>query len=415
MNTRIRKRGARYEVFLDLGEQDGQKCPACVDSRGRGSRHWMDSGRLEACPTCGGPLDDIVARRERWVGSFARLKDAQAKGNEALVASTHGEFVEGSKITVGQHFKSWADALTVKPSTALSYRGHIDKYIVPKLGYLRLQALTPRHVDRFYQELAKEPWRGTQKLSATTIRHIHVTLHSGLREAKRQRLVGFNAADDAKLPAIAHEKIGADKVWTVEQLNKFLNATENDRLGVMWQLMGTCGLRRGEACGLRWQDVDLDGAILHVEINRTSVGYQVHEGDPKSDAGKRMVPLLPITVAALRAWKARQNAEHLKWGAAWTESGKVFTNEAGEPLHPDRVSKLWVKTVAKVDVPRMRLHDLRHGFATMHIAAGTQAKHLQLLLGHSKIGVTLDTYVHPGDDDLAAAQAGLGAALAGKS
>jgi integrase len=126
-------------------------------------------------------------------------------------------------------------------------------------------------------------------------------------------------------------------------------------------------------------------------------------------------PLIPATVAALRKWKTQQNVERLKWGAAWTDSGKVFTNEAGLPLHPDRVSKSWNKAVTAVDVPRMRLHDLRHGFATMHISAGTQAKHLQSLLGHSTIGVTLDCYVHPGDDDLAAAQAGFGAALAGKS
>ena len=86
MNGRIRKRGDRYEVFLDLGEQDAQKCPVCVDSRGRGPRHYMDAGRLDACPKCGGELESIVARRELWIGSYRLLKEAKAKLNDALVA-----------------------------------------------------------------------------------------------------------------------------------------------------------------------------------------------------------------------------------------------------------------------------------------------------------------------------------------
>ena len=304
---------------------------------------------------------------------------------------------------------------SMKPSTAVSYRGHIDKHIMPALGYLRLQSLTPRHVDRFQQELAERPGRGGGSLSAASRRHIHVTLHAALHDAKRQRLIGYNPADDAELPAASHDAIGADKVWTRDQLHTFLDATENDRLGVLWQVMGTTGLRRGEACGLRWQDVDLDGAVLHVGISRVSVGYVVHEGDPKSRAGKRPMPLLPVTVAALRKWKARQNAERLEWGKAWQKAGYLFTREDGTPWHPDRISKLWEKTVAAVDVPRMRLHDLRHGFATMHIAAGTQAKHLQLLMGHSRIGVTMDAYVHPDQEDLTAAQANFGAAFSSTS
>ena len=415
MNGRIRKRGSMYEVFLDLGGQDAQRCPACR------KRFWMDDERYETCPKCGSELDAVVARRERWIGSYALQKHAKAALTDAMVASEHGELVDASRLTVAQYMNEWAQGLdsrvndgAMKPSTAVSYKGHIDKHIVPALGYLRLQSLTPRHVARFMQELAeKEGRRG--KLTPATRRHIHVTLHAALHDAKRQRLIGYNPADDADLPAANHEAIGADKVWTRDQLHKFIDATEGDRLGVLWQVMGTTGLRRGEACGLRWQDVDLGGAVLRVGINRVSASYVVHEGDPKSRAGKRPMPLLPETVAALRKWKARQNAEHLKWGAAWTDTGYVFTCEDGLPWHPDRISKLWAKTVAAVDVPRIRLHDLRHGFATMHIAAGTQAKHLQLLMGHSKIGVTMDAYVHPDQDDLTAAQANFGAAFAGTS
>jgi integrase len=416
VNGRIRKRGTRYEVFLELGEQDAQRCPTCR------KRFWTDDERHEACPKCDGELEPVVARRERWIGSYGLQKEATTALKNALVASEHGELVDASRLTVAQYMREWAKGLdarvkdgTMKPSTAASYKGHIDGHIIPGLGYLRLQSLTARHVDRFQQELADKDGRGGGRLSPATRRHIHVTLHSALHDAKRKRLIGYNPADDAQLAPADHEPIGADQVWSVDQLTTFLKSVENDRLGVLWQFMGTTGLRRGEALGLKWSDVDLDGATLRVADNRVSVNYVVHEGDPKSRAGKRPMPLLPVTVAALRKWKAQQNAEHLKWGAGWHDTGYVFTREDGAAWHPDFVSKKWAKTVAGVKVPRIRLHDLRHGFATMHIAAGTSAKHLQLLMGHSRIGVTMDAYVHPDEDDLTAAQGNLSAALAGKS
>ncbi len=414
MNTRIRKRGNRYEVLLDLGEQDAQRCPSCR------KRYWLEAGRLDACPKCGGELEDVSARRERWVGAYRLQKEAKAAATAAVSAIQNGELVGASRLTLGQYLAEWLDGLeqrvadgNMKPSTALSYRGHVEKHIVPALGYLRLQALTPRHVDMFHAELAKKPGRGGESLSVTTRRHVHVTLHAVLRDAKRKRLIGFNPADDADVPRTERAKVDAGKLWSGEELRTFLRATAEDRLGVLWQVMAETGLRRAEAVGLRWQDVDLKAAVLRVESTRTSVGYRVYEGSPKSRAGRRQLPLLPETVAALKAWQRQQKLERLQWGKGWTDTGLVFTREDGTAWHPDRVSKLFQRAVKAAKVPRIRLHDVRHCFATQHIAAGTQAKHLQNLMGHSRIGVTLDTYVHPDHEDLATAQAAFGARLRG--
>ncbi|NLF78727.1 MAG: site-specific integrase [Chloroflexi bacterium] len=426
MNARIRKRGGRYEVFLDVGEQDALRCPACVrvDSKGRerGKLFWMDEERPDACPDCGGELQVVSKRRERWVGSYKRQKEALEARNKATQDSAKGELVDARKLTLAQYLDSWTDGFDqrvadgeLKPSTARGYRDHVKLHIKPALGFLRLQDVTTRHVDEFHKELAAKPGRKEgSTLSVNTRRHVHVTLHAALADAKRQRLIGYNPADDAVLPKAKRAPISASQVWTADELLKFLKAVQDDRLGVLWQVMGTTGLRRGEALGLRWDDVDLEHGTLRVRDTRTSVGYEVHEGGPKSEAGKRLVPMLPATTAALKAWKARQNAERLAWGAGWQDTGHVFTRENGEPWHPDRISKLFARAVADAKVPRMRLHDLRHGFATYHIANGTQAKHLQKLMGHSRIGVTLDTYVHPEYEDLAAAQANLAAVLTTK-
>lgn len=424
MNARIRKRGGRYEVFLDVGAQDALRCPACVkvDSRGRerGKLYWTDEGRPETCPECGGELEVVRKRRERWVGSYARQKEALAARNKATQDSARGELVDARKLTVAQFMDEWTAGFVqriadgeLKPSTARGYRDHVKLHIKPALGYLRLQDLTTRHVDDFHKELAAKPGRKEDStLSVNTRRHVHVTLHAALADAKRQRLIGYNPADDAVVPRAKRAPITAEQVWTAKELQTFLKSTHDDRLGVLWHVMGTTGLRRGEALGLRWSDVDLEAGTLRVRETRVSVNYEVHEGDPKSDAGKRPLPLLPETTAALKAWKAKQNAERLAWGAGWKDSGYVFTRENGEPWHPDRISKLFARAVAGAKVPRIRLHDLRHGFATYHVQKGTNVKVLQKLMGHSRIGVTLDTYSHPEYEDLAAAQANLAAALA---
>ena len=247
-------------------------------------------------------------------------------------------------------------------------------------------------------------------LSPVTRRQVHITLHAALAAAKRQQLIGYNPAEDAERPRRRSEKIGSEHVWTVAELQRFLAATAEDR----WASSGgsgSTGLRRGEVMGLRWSDVDLKAGTLRVRGARVSVAYVVHEGDPKSEAGKRPMPLFPETVAALKAWKAQQNAERLQWGKAWQDTEYIFTREDGTPWHPAAISKRFAKALERADVPRITLHKLRHGFATYHIAAGTQAKYLQKLLGHSRIGTTLDLYVHPEFEDLAAAQDNLAAVM----
>jgi integrase len=151
-------------------------------------------------------------------------------------------------------------------------------------------------------------------------------------------------------------------------------------------------LRRGESAGLAWEDVDLDGAAVAVRRQRVLIGREVIEDDPKSEAGERTVPLDAGTVAALRAQRRAQLAERLEWGSAWVDSGKVFTRENGEPLHPATISDRFHELVVAADLPPVRLHDLRHGAASLMLAAGVDLKVVQETLGHSSITLTSDTY-----------------------
>lgn len=182
-------------------------------------------------------------------------------------------------------------------------------------------------------------------------------------------------------------------VWTPEQTGRFLDRAAEHRLYALYFLVAFTGLRRGEACGIEWADVDLDAGELAIRHQRVMVSYtDIEDAPPKTDASDDKIPLDESTVKVLRTWRAAQNEERLAWGEAWVESGKVFTRENGEPLHPDQVFDLFQRLAFEAGLPPIRLHDLRHGAATLMLAAGADMKLVQALLRHSSITITSDTY-----------------------
>jgi integrase len=153
------------------------------------------------------------------------------------------------------------------------------------------------------------------------------------------------------------------------------------------------GLRCGELCGLRWKDVDLDGARLSVRQTLLAVGHEVSFSEPKTDQSRRSVSLDPQTVAVLKAWRKRQLEERPQGGPDYRESELVFTAKSGGPIHPDFVSKSFVNAVRSAGAPPVRFHDLRHSHASL-LAAKVHPKVVSERLGHSSITLTLDVYSH---------------------
>lgn len=160
------------------------------------------------------------------------------------------------------------------------------------------------------------------------------------------------------------------------------------------ELLGTTGVRRGEALGLRWADVALDSATVRIVPAYVRGADGLHFGEPKTNTGRRMIALDPTTVAALRAHRAAQNRERLAWGPAYQDGDLVFSRENGAPLDPDSVTGIFERRVRELGLPRIRLHDLRHTHATLALTAGIHPKVVQERLGHSSITMTLDLYSH---------------------
>ncbi|MFN2490127.1 MAG: tyrosine-type recombinase/integrase [Actinomycetota bacterium] len=328
-------------------------------------------------------------------GGYKTLKEAKAVEVRLLHDVQRGLYVEPTKQTLGQYLDEWVAAkrTRLKLSAWDSHRSNSDAHIKPRIGDIPLPKLSPAHLNRFYADLLEDGRKdGGGGLSARTVRIVHATLHVALQDAVRWGRVARNVAQLADPPRQVRSEM---HTWTAEQLRAFLDSVSEDRLAACYQLAATTGMRRGELLGLPWSDVDLmGGARLHVQQALVVVNYQLHFSAPKTARSRRSLALDPSTVTALRAHRARQLEERLAWEGAYQESGLVFTREDGAPLHPQSLSDAFERRVKAAGLPRIRLHDLRHTYATIALTAGVHPKVVSERLGHSNIGITLDTYSH---------------------
>jgi integrase len=181
-------------------------------------------------------------------------------------------------------------------------------------------------------------------------------------------------------------------VWTPAQTNVFLTTAREDRVYALYHLIAHRGLRRGEAVGLPWTEVDFEEGTITVSTQIVQVGWDTEEGEPKTDSGARTVLLDTDTIEVLRAHRAAQMAERAEWGDLWTDTGKVFTREDGTALHPETATMRFERLAFRAGLPPIRLHDLRHVAATLLLAATHDLKLVQELLGHSTITLAGNTY-----------------------
>ena len=161
----------------------------------------------------------------------------------------------------------------------------------------------------------------TVNAGPSTVRRVHATLRSALSDAKRRRLVSYNAAVDVALPKAARPTRPKVQPWEPAELGRFLDHAAGDRLGVLFEVMAASGLRRGEACGLRWADVDLERGRLVVRQQVVVIGHELMTGPPKTASGDaRVVDLDDGTVGALLGHRLAQDAERAEWGQAWRDA-----------------------------------------------------------------------------------------------
>jgi integrase len=326
-------------------------------------------------------------RRRKYVygATAAEVQDALLKARADLAA---GLPVAVEKQNVGQFLDRWLEAVrpSVRPRTFQSYAILVRNHIAPELGRLRLDRLAPQHVQA---ALVRKSASG---LSAQTVRHVRAILRIALNQAIKWGLVVRNAASLAVAPKLERKSF---RSLSPDEARRLLDAARGDHLEAVYSVALSLGLRMGEILGLRWQDIDLDGALLTVNqaIYRIA-GKGLVAAEPKTDRSRRALFLPDGVLRALRAHRLRQLQERLAAGSRWHDSGLAFTSGIGTPLEPRNLFRSFKALLRRAGLPDVRFHDLRHSAASLLLAQGVPMRAVMELLGHSNIGTTADIYSH---------------------
>jgi integrase len=312
--------------------------------------------------------------------------------------------------TCGEWLDYWLENVkrsAVEPSTYESYRGLIDRHLIPILGPVRLSELNFSHTDDLHH------WLLARNLSVSTIKQARSVLGQALRIARQRGKVSRNVITDTDPPRGPRRTVDP---LPPEHAAAILNADHSPRDTVRWGLALLYGLRQGEALALKWQDLDLDSGDLSITraLKRRRGGGLVL-ADTKTPKSRRQVRLDSEILETLKVHRREQAAQRLAAGCLWQDDNLIFTTGIGTPVHPSDDWKAWARLLKKLGIPHKRLHDARHTAATLTYKAGSSLDDVQLLLGHSSLDFTRRTYVHTQHVDTTASIQQIRRALAGSN
>ncbi len=355
-------------------------------------------------------------RRQQLKGGFHTKREAEAALAQMVIDVGTGRTVASGSEKLSAWLEEWLISVgpSLRPTTLNLYQMTVRVWITPRIGALRLAQVTPSVLQTLYIELGESGRKGSgEGLGSRSVRLAHQVLRQSLEKAVAWGLIRNNpAAASLELPRLETKPM---RTWTVPEARRFLAVTSDDRFGPLWLLMLSTGLRRGEALGLRWEDVDFRASRLAVVQTVVVASNRVNLSEPKTPHSRRVVRLQSETVTALRRHQLRQTEDRQLVGSEWNELDLIFTTATGGPLHPRNIVRAFNQAVERADVPRIRIHDLRHTAATFALREGVHPKLVQEMLGHANVAITLDLYSHVTDDMHQDAAKRIGRALFGAS
>ena len=332
---------------------------------------------------------DRSGRRVRKYRTFDTKRDATRAFNEHKVKMDKGTQIMPSEYTFAQWLDYWYKDIIlpqIEETTAYGYRGMIENYLKPQLGEIRLQKLTARDIQQYYTWLMDE-----KKLSPNTVIKHHNLLTNTLNAAERQEYITKNPMRAVSPPKKRQREA---KFYTPEQLGILLDKAVGTRLELPVFICAYLGLRRGELCGLRWSDVDLEHKTITIENTRTQAGKKEIEKGTKTASSTRTLYLPDTLCDMLKAARENQQACRAEYKNAYDDNDYVVVMEDGRPFRPNYLSELFGKFLANNDLPKIVLHELRHTFASLSNQAGIPAYNIGKALGHSTPATTQKIYTH---------------------
>lgn len=350
-------------------------------------------------------IGDLIFERSKRRGPLPSEADVRRK----LGAGTD---LASPDATVAEWLEEWyAGKRARKASTLTLYRGHLDHYLIPMLGDIPRDRLRVEHINAMFDtieewnaEIAAAKKEGREPHLPDDPRKVHRivgiasqhrilgTLRTAYNVAvKRPGMLDWNPCLAVELPPETRDPA---RVWSPEQVATFLEYAQQDRLGLLYRIILLRGLRRGEALGLRHDDLAADPRRAPIRQTILQVDGKIVWDTPKTAAGVRVVSLDSQTAQLIPAHLKMLKRERLAAGEAYQDNGLVFCREDGTPLSPDSVSKYFKKLAAAAGLPPIRLHEARHTAATLALEAGIDRKVVSDQLGHSTVRITEDLYTH---------------------
>ncbi|KJY29933.1 tyrosine-type recombinase/integrase [Streptomyces katrae] len=353
---------------------------------GAGSIWQRKDGRYEARVYV--PQPDGTRARKTVYGKT--WQECDEKRQELVLRDRQGVPTPTRSARLSEWLPYWLEQ-HVEPRRKLStydkYETHVRLHLVPLLGARSLESLSTADVRRFLTRVQKDK-------TVATAKEAHRVLRTALSGAVRDELITRNVASLVEPPRAKQREI---RPWTLEETLAFLEAARGEALYAAFVLAIAMGLRRGELVGLRWSDLDLDKRVLHVRQQTQRRRGQLYQDDPKSRR-QRAVPLPAMCIAPLRWHRLKQRAIFRETGVEWSEAGPVFATRNGRTVEPRNVYRAFTRVAADAGLRVVRLHDARHGCATLLTAAGVAPRVIMEILGHSQISITMDVYTHVVDD-----------------
>lgn len=285
-----------------------------------------------------------------------------------------------------EHWMEHSVKYNCEESTIYGYENIINKHVIPYLGAIELQKLQSIHLQKYYKHLMDE-----KKLSSNTVRKHHANIRKALDYALKNQFVSRNVADAVELPK-KKEYIGT--AYNQAQLREMLSKVTNTPIELPVHLAAYLGLRREEIVGLRWDNVDLENRILYVSEVRLHVGKEDIVKAPKTSKSRRSLSIPDVLHVMLIKHKQRQEELKEMLGPEYINSGYVYVHDNGKPYRVNSITEQFGRFLDKNKLPKIRLHDLRHTFASLLNDAGVNLKSISEALSHSDIGTTSKIYTH---------------------
>ncbi|ALC83929.1 MULTISPECIES: site-specific integrase [Bacillus] len=335
--------------------------------------------------------DPITKKRKQITRrGFATKREAEKVANEIENQINKDTYIVDSKMTLKEYLNKWLDLAAkrkVRDTTFTNYKRAIDYRVIPVLGHFQLSELKSTHYEQFINSLLQDG------LSDRYIEYIYTVLYGALEKAVDWELIIKNPLKKVDIPRGRRRKT---ITWSREELNRFLgHAKFGDITYYMaFKLDAYTGLRRGELLGLKWSDVDFSENRINVSRSLIYDKQGFRFGPVKTEKSERSVKVDKKVMEELRSYKAKQSELKIAIRSEYDDQNLIFARKDGPPIYFRTFTTIFNRIIKEANVPKIRVHDIRHTHATLMLEAGASLKDVQERLGHTSIQMTGDIYAH---------------------